>query len=303
MNLKQLEVFIAVADTGSFSRGAESTFITQSTVSQHIAALEHEFGIRLLDRTGRGALLTEAGKLFVEHARRVLREVREVESALNRFKGIEDVQLNVGGSNVPGTYMIPTALPRLLVRHPGLRLILVQGDSRAVLDRIGAGDVEIGVVGSRFDSEGFDFTPLGHDEIRLVVPRRHRWCDAPAGITIDEMLTEPFVVREAGSGTGKAVSDALRQAGVGPGRLQVRAMLGSSEALKQAVGGGVGASFLSVLSIRGELERGELVAVAVEGVRIMRRFYLAGRCGRELSPAAAAFASIMTEMYGEAVDG
>ena len=298
MNLKQLEVFLAVAESGSFSRGAEATFITQSTVSQHIAALEQEFGIRLLDRTGKGALPTEAGKLLAKHARRVVSAAREVERALNRFKGVEDAHLHVGGSNIPGNYMVPLALPRLLARFPGLSVTLFQGDSRAVLDRLGAGEVEIGVVGSRFDSEGFDFTPLGHDEIRLVVPGGHRW-RGRTGIPLDELADEPFIMREAGSGTGRTVADALRKAGYAPARLRVRAHLGSNEAVKQAVLGGVGVSFLSSLSVQGELERGELAAVAVEGVRIARPFYLAARSGRELSPAAMAFGAVLGELYGD----
>ncbi|HEY6009090.1 MAG TPA: selenium metabolism-associated LysR family transcriptional regulator [Geobacteraceae bacterium] len=298
MNLKQLEVFLAVADSGSFSRGAEATFITQSTVSQHIAALEQEFGIRLLDRTGRGALLTEAGKLLAEHARRVVREAREVETALSRFKGVEDVHLRVGGSNIPGSYMIPAALPRLLSRYPGLRLTLVEGGSRAILERLLAEEVEIGVVGSMFDMEGVDFTPLGHDEVRLVVPNGHRWCGRSA-VTLDELADEPVIMREVGSGTGQTVADALQRAGLSPARLRVRLVLGSNEAIKQAVGGGVGVAFLSGLSVQGELARGELEEVPVEGVQIARRFYLAARNGRELSPAAAAFGGVIRELYGD----
>ena len=78
MNLKQLEVFLAVAESGSFSKGAEATFITQSTVSQHISALESEFGLKLFDRTGKGAFLTAAGKLLLKHARSISDEAREI---------------------------------------------------------------------------------------------------------------------------------------------------------------------------------------------------------------------------------
>lgn len=298
MNLKQLEVFLAVAESGSFSRGAETTFITQSTVSQHISALEKEFGVKLLDRTGRGALLTEGGKVLLQHARRIIADARGIELTMGRFKGVEDVTLSVGGSNIPGSYMIPAAIPSLLERFPGLRITLLQGDSRETLERIAREEVELGIIGSRFAEEGFTFIPLGRDEIRLVVSRQHRWRRRKA-VNPEELLEEAFILREPGSGTGKTVRDALAKAGVSPARLKVRAWLGSNEAVKHAVRGGLGISFLSEVSVRRELERGELAEVRVRGVEISRQFYLASRAGRELSPAATAFAGVMEESYGK----
>jgi LysR family transcriptional regulator, low CO2-responsive transcriptional regulator len=302
VNLKQLEVFLAVAESGSFSRGAEATFITQSTVSQHISSLEQEFGLRLFDRTGKGALLTEGGKLLAEYAGRLLHDARAIESAMSRFRGIEDALLKVGASNIPGSYMVPAALPLLFASFPGMRLAIVQTDSGDILERLSREEVEIGVVGSTFAREGFRFTPLGHDEILLVVPSRHRW-QGRAAIQCEELADEPVVMRESGSGTGNTVSSALLRAGFDPLRMRVRAILGGNEAVKHAVAGGVGVAFVSALSVRGELARGELVAVEVAGVRIVRSFFLAVRDGRELSPAATAFAGIMQELYGESVDG
>ncbi len=112
MNLKQLEVFLAVAETGSFTRGAEKSFLTQSTVSQHISSLENEFGIPLLDRTGKGVMLTEAGSILFYHASKILAGTHELANAMQRFKGMEKVVLRIGASNIPGTYLIPLFLPR-----------------------------------------------------------------------------------------------------------------------------------------------------------------------------------------------
>lgn len=297
MNLKQLEVFLAVAESGSFSRGAEATFITQSTVSQHIAALENELGVKLLDRTSRGALPTEGGKLLLEHARRVVSDTREIERAMRRFRGVEEAVLRVGGSTIPGDYLIPEALSHFFSRHPGISLTLVQGDSREIVDRLMREEVEIGVVGSRFDEEGITFTPFGRDEIRLLACPDHPLATggavAPAGLAQQE-----FIMREKGSGTGRAVDDALRSAGISPESLRVRACLGSTEAVKHAVASGLGMAFLSEISVRREIERGDLAVIAVRKLAISRPFYLAERSGRELSPAARAFAALMEERFG-----
>jgi len=294
MNLKQLEIFLAVAETGSFSRGAEATFITQSTASQHISSLESDFGVRLLDRTGRGALLTEGGKVLFQHARQVIDDVHAIHQAMRRFKGVEDVELRIGGSNIPANYMIPELLPVLLELFPTLRLTLIQGDSRDILEKLAREEIELGVVGSRFDEEGFEFAPLGRDEISLVVNRRHPW-NGRKSVDLAELEGEPLVLREPGSGTGRTVNEALAKAGLSPQTLKVTAHLGSNEAVKHAVASGLGSSFVSLLSVGKEIEREELVPVKVKGLTISRRFYLASRAGRELSPAAKAFAKVLGE--------
>jgi len=294
MNLKQLEIFLAVAETGSFSRGAEATFITQSTVSQHISSLESDFGVRLLDRTGKGALLTEGGKVLFQHARQVVADIKAINQAMRRFKGVEDTDLRIGGSNIPANYMIPELLPILIERFPKLRLTLIQGDSRDILEKLTREEIELGIVGSMFDDDEFDFAPLGRDEISLVVNHRHPW-NARKSVEMAELMNEPLVLREPGSGTGKTVSEALVKAGVAPQELKVTAYLGSNESVKQAVINGLGVSFVSEISVRKELEREELAVVKVKGLKISRRFYLASRAGRELSPAAKAFAKVIGE--------
>lgn len=296
MNLKQLEVFVKVAETGSFSKGAEETFITQSTVSQHISALENEFGMRLLDRTGKGALPTEGGKLLLERARRLLEYAREIPVAMARFKGIEEAALNIAGSSIPGEYIIPAALPVMIERFPGVTMVLLQGDSREVLEKVMSEEVELGVVGGRFSEESLDFAPFAKDELVLIAAANHRWAGA-GGIAIGELMEEPFVMREMGSGTGKASANALQKAGISPGKLRVAAHLGSNEGVKRAVLSGIGVSFVSAISVQRELEQGALVQIPVENVFISREFYIATRKGRELSPAAGVFAEILKRLH------
>jgi LysR family transcriptional regulator, low CO2-responsive transcriptional regulator len=298
MNLKQLEVFINVAESGSFSKGAEATFITQSTVSQHISALENEFGLKLLDRTGKGALLTEGGKLLLERARRLIDYAREIPVALSRFKGVEEAVLRIAGSGIPGEYMIPSALPLLISRFPGLTLILLQGDSQEVLAKLLAEEIELGVVGGWRDEDGLEFTPFARDDLVLIAPAGHRWSGGD-GVGLNDLLVEPMVLREPGSGTGKAASDALSEAGVNPTRLRVAAHLGSNEAVKRAVIAGVGVSFVSAISVQRDLEQGSLVQVPVTGIDIRRQFYLVRRKGRELSPAALALSAVLRELYSD----
>jgi LysR family transcriptional regulator, low CO2-responsive transcriptional regulator len=296
MNFKQLEVFLAVADSGSFSKGADATFITQSTVSQHISALEKELEIRLLDRTAKGALLTAAGETLLINARRVISEMRGIRMAISRLKGLEDVSLTAGASNIPGNYMIPEVLPVLQQRFPGLALTILMGDSRDIVRKIESEEVELGIVGSLLGDEALTFTPLGQDRIMLVVGRCHPWFSR-TNAGLDELRSQSFIFREQGSGTGKTVSEALAAVGIDPGGLNVKVSLGSNEGIKHAVAGGAGISFVSELSVRRELAQGELREIVIPGLEIARQFYLVSRAGRELSPAAAAFAGVMLEKF------
>jgi len=192
--------------------------------------------------------------------------------------------------------MIPAALPLLISRFPGLTISLLQGDSREVLEKLLAEEVEFGVVGGRFAEDELDFTPFAKDELVLIAPAGHRWSGASA-VSKQELLEEPFVLLEFGSGTGKASTEALREAGIDPCGVRVAAHLGSNEAVKRAVIAGIGVSFVSEISVQWELAQGTLIKVPVTDVCIRREFYLASRKGRELSPAATAFSRIMLELY------
>lgn len=296
MNLHQLELFIAVVETGSFSRGAEFSLLTQSTVSQHIAALESEVGLRLLDRTGRGIVLTHAGELFLQHARKVLAECDALHQGMAAFSGLRQARLTIGASNIPANYLIPAILPHLFAENPGIALNMQVGDSRAMVDRLLSNDVELAVVGSRNDDRGVEYLPLASDLLVLAVSAKHPWSRCTT-ISLDELTESPLIVRENGSGSDQALRLALQQAGFNPARLQIAVRLGSNEAVRQTLLSGFGAAFLSEISIRQELKRGELVKVVVDGFAVRRQFWLVTRCRRTASPAALAFAALMQESF------
>jgi DNA-binding transcriptional LysR family regulator len=296
MNLKQLEVFVAVAETRSFTQGAEKSYLTQSTVSQHISSLENEFGIRLLDRTGKGVYLTEGGRIFYDFARRILAGTQEMTTAIHRYKGLEQAVLRIGGSNIPGIYMIPRFLPLYHEMHPGVSVHVVQGDSHEILERLNNNEIEIGFIGSMYSDDTVIFDQIACDEIILVVDAGHHWKDA-GEISLEDLAGASFVFREEGSGTQGTVVSALVNAGINPGSLRVTARLGSNEAVKQAVCRGVGVSFLSELSVRNECERRELFPVTVKGLAITRYFYSVHRRGRELSPAGHSFLNRIVQWF------
>jgi len=296
MNLRQLELFVSIVETGSFSRCAEAAAVTQSTVSQHVAALEAEVGMRLLDRTGRGVQATRAGELFLKHARRVLAERDALVQTMAGFGGLKQSSLIVGASNIPANYLIPSLLPRLTDEHPGIELTLRTGDSREVRASLLADEVELAVVGSCGNERGLDYHPLADDLLVLTVSADHP-LSRRTSLNLAELMETALIVRESGSGSDQALRLALRQVDCDPEQLQVAVKLGSNEAVRQTLLGGYGAAFLSEISIRQELQRGELVTIPVEGLTVARQFWLTTRARRTLSPAAQLFAGLLLETF------
>jgi len=292
MTLKQLEVFAAVAETHSFSRGADKACITQSTASQHIQALEEELGIRLFDRGRGGALLTEAGKLLLGRARKILAECEESRLAVRRFVGMEDVALRVGASNTPGTCLIPAILDQFLKEYSNVRLEVLQSDSTTVVQQLVDEEVELGFVGGRFNDERIHFEAMGRDTLVCAVSPDIA-AKGKQSLSQAELCKVPMIVREQGSGTQKAVYEAFAGTWINKDSLHIVAVLGSSEAIKRALLNGTGYAFISNLEIAEELNRGQLTTIRIPGLNISRKFYAARRDGRELSPAAAVFWDFM----------
>ena len=294
MTLRQLELFVAVAETGSFSRGAEMIALTQSTVSQHIAALERETGTRLLDRTSKGIFLTSGGEVFLQHARRVLAERDVLNQAMAGLHGLEKTTLNLGASNIPANHLVPCFLPELRHKHPGISLTMRIGDSREVLSELKSGQIELGIVGGRVDDEIYSYEPLLKDQLVMIVGPEHPLKDRHA-ITIKELVKEKFIVREDGSGTYQALQKAFLLTGVDPELFHIAARLGSNEAVRRAIAAGLGCAFVSDLSIQNNLRHGELFKIDVEGLTIERQLWLVKLSERTASPAAIAFSELLQQ--------
>ena len=297
MNLRHLEIFVAIAESGSFSSAAEAVSLNQSTLSQHIAALEKEVGTLLLDRTGKGVTVTGGGKVFLQHARRVLHERDVLTQAMAGFKGLRNVQLEIGASNIPANYLIPPLLPVLREKHPGISLKMVTGDSRDIINRLLASEIELAVVGSNTGEKSIAFSPLISDRLVLIVGVNHPLRSQT--ITLEDLAELPLIVREGGSGSGRALEHSLREAGFDPGQLNIVASLGSNEAVRQAVAAGAGAAFVSEFSIRHAGLGQEIHKVTMSGLNIERQIWLARLKSHSDSPAVTAFCEILRKHYSD----
>jgi DNA-binding transcriptional LysR family regulator len=292
MDLRQLEIFAKVAEMGSFSRAAEALHLTQPTVSEHIRALEDELGVRLLDRLGRGTATTRAGQLLLSYASRILALAREARQALEGYQGRIRGELVVGGSTIPGEYLLPAVIGRFREKFPDVSTTLVIGDSQTVVDWVVDGRVELGVVGARLPQRGLEFQDLSPDEEVVVIPAGHPW-QGRAQVTLEELVREPLLIRERGSGTRAAFESALERAGVDLGTLRIAGEMGSNQAIKQAVKAGMGITVLSRIAVEEESRQGVLAFLRVQDLAVTRGFYVVTHRERSRSPVAEAFRRVL----------
>ncbi len=297
MDLRRLEVFARVAELGSFSRAAEALHLTQPTVSEHVRALEEEVGVPLLDRLGRGAAPTPAGQLLLGYARRILALAREARQAVDEFQGRMSGHLVVGGSTIPGEYVLPALIGGFKARYPDISISLLIGSSRQVSDWVEEARVEVGVVGARPASRALQARELMPDELVIVVPAGHPWAGVES-VTLADVKSQPLIVRERGSGSREALERALAEVGADLAGFRVAGEIGSTQAVKQAVRAGVGITLMSRRAVEDECRAGLLRCVKVADLTVARSFYVVTHRDRTRSPLARAFLGFVESRVG-----
>jgi DNA-binding transcriptional LysR family regulator len=283
MDLWQLNIFCKVVELKSFSLAGKTVHLSQPTISSHIKDLEDHFGCRLIDRMVKEAVPTKAGELLYGYASRLIALKDEAETALAEFHGKIKGQLIVGGSTIPGVYILPKIIGAFIQRYPDVTISLINGDTKEINNHIIGGYLELGVVGAvAADNRIFQEKLLG-DELRLVLPAGHKW-ENRKEIRPEMLSKEPFISRELGSGTLSSIQESLNNIGYSLSDLNIVSEMGSTEAVIQGIKSKVGISILSPVAITEELRTGQLKALAVQGLDLKRNFYISYHKQRSGSP-------------------
>jgi DNA-binding transcriptional LysR family regulator len=294
MDLWQINIFCKVVELKSFSKAGKAVLLSQPTVSSHIKDLEDHFACRLIDRLPSEAVPTRAGRVLYDYGRRLLALRDETETALSEFQGRMKGRLLIGGSTIPGGYILPRLIGAFSETFPDVRISLINGDTERIIETVVDGSVELGVVGARTGVKQILQDRLIEDEMKLVVPAGHRWAGREK-IGIRNLLKEPFIAREEGSGTWQSIQRSLAEGGTSPDALNIIAVMGSTQAVIEGIKGGVGVSILSSVAVKESLQVGSLSALKIDGVNLRRNFYLTRHRNRSLSPLAKAFVNFMLD--------
>ena len=212
MDERKIKVFVAVADHLSFSRAARVLHLSQPAVSQQIAALEAELGARLFERTTRRVRLTAAGATLLVRAEPLLREYAETRRAVAASEGRIAGELSVAASLTIGSYVLPPALAELALSDPELRAKVTIENTEQAIGSLLSGRVDLGFVEGEVSADNIELHLLREDELVLIASRQHRF-GTMEFVTLSDLLVEPFVLREEGSGTRQVAESYLRKAG------------------------------------------------------------------------------------------
>jgi len=288
MNINHLAIFRAVADAGSVSKGAQKLHISQPAVSKQLRELEKSLGVALFHRLSTGVQLTEAGELLAGYARRLFAIEARAERAISELKALERGRLRIGASTTIGAYLLPEVCARFQRQYSGLELHVEIANTREIQRRLLENEVDVafteGLKDGAVESPELQASVFHHDEIVAIAPPRHPLIKR-APVSLQEFCAEPLVLREIGSGTRAVVEAALAERGITPsGSLS----LGSTEAIKRAVGAGIGVAFVSKLTLSTELQAKTLAVVPLQDFqlerplhRLRRRGFYEGRAVRE----------------------
>ncbi len=273
IQLPHLDTFATAAELGSFTGAARALHLTQAAVSQRIHVLEQELGKPLFERAGGRVRLSDAGRSLYDYAGRIL----ELHRQARRDVGGRDTpiqgELLLAASSIPGEHLLPALLAAFRREHPRIAVRCSVSDSLAVASQITQGHANLGLLGSKIDNPHLDFQFLAKDRMVLVVPADHAW-QRRKSVSVSEMLRQPFIMREVGSGSRRCFENSLQQAGKSLADLTVALELGSNEAIKEAVQRGLGIALLSSYAVTKEVKDGQLHAVNVRDLDCDRDIFV-----------------------------
>lgn len=297
MNTKSLRVFVEVARTGSFSTAARNLGLTQPAVSFQIRSLEKECGSTLVDRSVGRCRLTEAGRSLLKYAQRMLKLEEELLREMEGKRGEPSGPLTVAASNIPGEYILPRLLARYRLRFPLVEPLLTVADTQEVLERVRAGEVDLGCVGFRNDEDRLVYGKLCSDRLVFIAPPAHPLA-AKKRVEPGDLVGQTFILREEGSGTRSHMLRILSEFGLDTSGLDCL-VLGSTMAVIQAVAAGAGISVSSLWAV-GPYARLEKVRILpVKDRDLSRDFHYVTLRRRPPSPAGGALLELIEEMRPE----
>ena len=304
LNLRQLEIFSAVVDAGSFTAAAEKLYLAQSTVSDNVRALEELLHLKLFHRESKRRLtLTLEGKRVYRYAQDILGRC----SALLLDVAVDSaLELTLGASTVPAQSLLPGYMARFARENPACRCTLLCGDSAAVQQMLLNGDIHLGFVGSADDrqdlvyervaedQQDLIYEPIAEDRLVLITPNTPRFAALKTqGVLGRELFREPFLFRERGSGTQKVIDNYLSEIRLDPQVIHTVAYVSDPTVLQRLVAEGTGVSILSALAVQEAVAAGQLLQFELDETPVRRSIYMARRRKSSMSSPARTFAELV----------
>ena len=254
MNLKQLEAFVQVSESGSFSKAAKELFLTQPTISAHISSLEKELNVRLFIRTTKEVSLSDDGKDLYRYAKQITDLEKAIEERFYMDSDDGKHFITIAASTIPAQYLLPKVLMCYRERYPKEQIKIMETDSSEVVTQVVDHMVDVGFTGTVLEKKHCKYIPFYKDELAVITPDtpEYRILKEQNRDDIDWIKRKPLILREEGSGTRKEAEKQLKNAGISMEDLDVVASIANQETIKKSVKQGMGITVLSRLAAEDE---------------------------------------------------
>lgn len=270
----KLKVFRVVADTLNFRRAADELHLTQPAITSQIKSLEESLGIALFDRISRDIRLTPAGTTLLQYVRQIEAISNDAVAALGPFGGQEGVEISIGASHTIAVYLLPKLLLSLQQEWPKLRIHIRGGSTNEILHALTMHQIGIGLIEAPAFRPDLKIEVFGEDELTLIVRPDHRWAEKTE-LRAAELVQEPILLREVGSGMRKFVEDYLEKNGVLRQQLRTLIDMNSTEGILAAVEAGLGVGFVPCAALDKALKTGSVKAIPLVKGPIRRQLSIA----------------------------
>ncbi|GBD85531.1 HTH-type transcriptional activator CmpR [bacterium BMS3Abin02] len=289
LNPRELQIFLAAAETENFSEAARRLSISQPAISMQIRSLEEKLKVPLFTRTGRQVTLTDPGRVLIPMARDVIDHTIHLEEAMASLQGEVVGVLKLGCSTAAGKYVIPKLMAGFHKRFPRVGLICDVTGRHMALEKLREGDVQLALTSLREPYKGIEYRPFLTDRIVLIVPPDHPWAALDRPLKPKELLAGQFILRESQSGTRGAVVEGLSWHDMTIDDLEKVMVLGNSEAICGAVQERIGVAFVSMSVACEASKAGTVVPIQIENMDLTTTLFMARDTDRPATRAQAAY--------------
>jgi DNA-binding transcriptional LysR family regulator len=271
ITFRQLEIFIAVAETQQVTRASKKLLLTQSAVSMALGELENQLGGPLFDRHGRSLLLNDRGRYLLPLAKNILYQVANIETILTEQQGVVAGVLEIVASSTLGNYVLPYLIGAFMQLHPEAHINMLVVNTMTAEKLVATGQADLGFVEGDINVDSLLATSWFEDELGIIVSSTHKLAERATFRIPEDIKETSWVMREEGSGTAEIFTKKLgRHASL----LKIVTKTGHTEAIKKAVESGVGAACLSMLTVCREAEEGWLKILPIEGMDTSRQLWI-----------------------------
>lgn len=299
MNLKQIEAFVHIAEGKSFSKAAKELYLTQPTISAHIASLEKELNVRLFVRNTKEVSLSTDGEVLYQYAMQMVQLQKDIEEEFGKGGHREKQCIRIAASSINSQYILPELMMSFNQKHRGEQFSVIETDSLEALEKVVNHDVDLGFVGTMYDKKNCKYIPFSHDGLVVITPNTEKYQQIKTldKGSIDWIMKEDILLREEGSGTRREAMKQLEECGIDSSNLHVLASIENTETIKKSVVKGMGIALVSKLAVESEVEGGHLLQFELPLINRERTLYMVYNKNFQLTRSTQQFLKIVKQVY------